>query len=260
MSASALHSYGTFQVSDSNMRIENNMYSIENINPILHASLYNTLSSVEEANLELLQRTSFSDFLKKMEEIVLFHGLEDYVGLRLIHRHFKLIPGQVMLESFEHYEMIPSLVTSACDITLAQKQKAVPSGWIFSGTEMLPTFFEFSTDEAIKTGVRLLQNSFTFFPEVKATIKAFNFQDLIAVALLRRDNLSAEKNQIYMEKNYHNKEQSVVQLMSEEAISHSIKTAWSFSGARQARCRPESYCAADEYGRHDSWEGHTKVK
>lgn len=132
-------------------------FSIDEIDPDAHRMHYNSLPSVEVADKELNSRTNFQDFLKKAGDVIVSHGLEDSVGLRLIHRHFGLTHEQVMVEAYEKYQETPSLITTAYSLSNAREIEATPSSWIF--VESKPTVFEFTTDPAARVVLKKIQNS-----------------------------------------------------------------------------------------------------
>lgn len=224
------------------------VYSIDEIEPDFHASHYNSLPPIEKADEDIKSKTFFQAFLNRAGEIIRSHKLEDYVGVRLIHRHFSLNAGQVMVEKFEQIDSVPSLVTSAEDISLAREKGAVPSGWIFSKSN--PVVFEFSTDLAVKDGLALIQNSLNFLREMREVIEEFKLEELMAVGVLKKQSVVAEGDQIYWERNYYNSNLSIVQLSDPfEPVKTETMfwTAWRFiSEGPITRCVMCYGCAVAE--------------
>lgn len=210
------------------------IFSIEDLDATSHRSHYNTLPKVEDADANLKACLDFQDFLSKAEQVIISHGFEDIVGLRLIHHHFDLGAEQVMVENFELYDGIPSLITSAQPITVACEKGAAPSSWIFDGSQRV--VFEFSADPAVKAGLRRIQEAPDFLMQIKKTIEDYNLQNLLAIALLRKDTLVPDNSEVYLEKNYVEDGKSIVQLSPLEDASLHIRTSWGFSGPKQNRC------------------------
>jgi len=207
------------------------VFLIDEVDPEFHATHYNSLDPIEKADADLKSEVSFNSFLGKVGEIVTAYKLEDYVGVRLIHRHFSLNPGQVMVENFEKVKDVSSLVTTPHDISLAREKGAVPSAWIFLDSQL--AVFEFSTDPAVKVGLKKVKDSQGFLGDIRKVIKEFDLQDLISIGVIAKQSLIAEGDQIYWERNYYGSNlRSVVQLVNpsfyEEKGKTPYYTAWKF--------------------------------
>jgi hypothetical protein len=216
------------------------IFSIDDLDIISHGVSYNALPSVEKADAELRTKSSFHDFLSNAERIVLSHGLEDLVGLRLIHRHFPLDQEHVMVEKFGLHEEVPSLITSAQHVSIARENEAVPASWIVSGA--YPVVFEFSTDTAVRNGIERLRQSPLFFTEIMDLIKDNNLQELLAISVSKRSGLEALSDQLYVEHNFVDVGSSIVQIEESSNISDGIRTGWAFSGPKSVKCRASSVC------------------
>ena len=93
-----------------------NIFSIEDVDTVSHSKIYNKLLYIEDSDRKLKQFPHFEKFLKASEEVVCRYDLAEHVGLRLIHRHFDLQEGQIMIENFQVVKDVPSLVTNAYNI------------------------------------------------------------------------------------------------------------------------------------------------
>ncbi len=227
--------------------------TLNDLNIPEHSKYYNSLPSAGNADDALKSVFNFSDFLEKAEEVVSSYGFEKHTGLRLIHRHFDLNPSQVMVEEFQEVNGNPSLVTSALSVDEARQKSAVPSGWCFNSSPM--KIFEFSTDEAVRTGFRDIQTTPEFLEQMEVVIKNYNLENLMSVSLLGKDSLLAGEGQIYEERTYDS--QSVVQLVDESLRSaESIRTSWSFKGPREVACIKYQTCVEDV----NSEVGHRAVR
>lgn len=223
-------------------------FSLDEVDKETYTQRYNMLPSVEDSNDSLKLSPHFLGFLGKAEEVVTRYEFEPYVGLRLIHNHFPVDQNQLMVEEYQLIEGTPSLVTYAHDFDLASDKGAVPASWIFSTDEFEPMVFETSTDFAVKTGVRHLQENYEFMEEMGPLLKKSSLSHILSVALLRRDSLNVGDQQIYMEINDGDSRKSVVQLWSVNDTNNAIRTTWSFKGPKQQDCLGTSYCKKTSNG------------
>jgi hypothetical protein len=92
-----------------------------------YSERYNHLPEVE-VNNEIKKANPLAElFIKDTGEIITKYGLQDYIGLRLIHKHFKVESGQIMVEEYEEIEGVPSFVTSAKNFEDAIAIKSIPA-------------------------------------------------------------------------------------------------------------------------------------
>lgn len=216
-------------------------FELKDINLDTYHTHYNSLSSVEESSLALQASPQFQPFLEKAEEIVTRYNFNNSIGLRLIHRHFSLSQNQLMVEQFDTVNDIPSLITYPHTIEEAQAIDTVPASWIFSGNlKEEITLFETSTDSAVKAANLRLQQHPEFFDEIGQLLKDYQLNNLLSIAVLKRNSLVAEEEQTYMEVSSEKENRSIIQLSKfEDALKDSIRTSWSFKGPKELLC---SYC------------------
>ncbi|OJW52298.1 MAG: hypothetical protein BGO67_10630 [Alphaproteobacteria bacterium 41-28] len=237
-------------------------YDFDDINLGSHRAHYNNLPSVEESDTALKASPQFESFLKEAEEVVTRYELESSIGLRLIHRHFTLGENQIMTENYDLVDQIPSLVTQGYSLEEAKEKKAIPASWIISNNSQEPLLFETSTDAVVKTGSLQLQKSPDFFDEMGKLLEEHQLNDLLSVAILKRDTLVAKEGQHYMEINSRNESRSIVQIWrDEEKPSNSIQTSWAFKGPKQQRCWQYTWCLQrpDSQGGHITITSHDKI-
>lgn len=235
-------------------------FDLDEIDVEKYSKCYNSLPEVED-NHELLKKSPhFSSFLKEAEEVVIKHELEQYVGFRLIHKHFPVEKGQLMVEENLLVNSVPSLVTYAEDKNTVTLKKSLPSSWIFSGTESEELdVFETSTDSAVKQGVELLQQKKEFIQEIGSLVKKHEMNSLMSLALLRREKLFAKEDQIYVEISRSEEQKSIVQIFpSFEDKSDNIRTSWSFKGPKQQKCYGVVVCRPGNDGHKSTSVHHQK--
>lgn len=208
-----------------------NNFSINNINKSSYAFHYNNLLSVQEADEAIKSSPCFQDLLEKVANITKRYNCESYVGLRLIHKHFQIEEGQIMVEDFQEIEGTSSLVTQAQDWEEALNTKALPSSWIFSEEGEVHTF-ETSTDPAVKNGIELIESHPEMMEEINKELQIHKLNKLLAVALLKRDSLKTTDNQMYLEKE--NLDKTILQVgnRNDSQARQAVNTSWSFKGSK----------------------------
>jgi len=223
------------------------LLSMDEVNSETHVKHYNKLSTVEEADKNLHSNPKFESVLKKAGEIITHNELESYFGLRLIHRHFPLKNNQIMVEEHQILSGKPSLVTYAHSLEEAKEKQVFLSSWMFSPDSNDIYAFEATIDEAAKTGAMLVQRNPQFLDDMEKLLRENNLNNLLSLAVLKRESLPATKDQIYLEVNSSSEETSVVQLWNDKESPHnSIVTSWSFNGPSQLKC--SSKCSATSSG------------
>ncbi len=235
---------------------------LDDLDVVQHVKHYNSLPSVEESTAKLQESSQFAPFLKEAEEIVKRFQLDQFVGLRLIHRHYTLDQNQVMAEAYKDVNKVPSLVTSAYSLEDAREFNAAPASWIFgSDPQKEVLLFENSSDPAVKSALRSLSKSPEFFDEIGTSIRQHRLQSLLSVAILQRDLLPAKGNQTYLEVNNSLVNKSVVQICEDVSKEQSvIPTSWSFhEDIITHRCKGYSYCQVEYDGKHVRWYHHDDV-
>jgi hypothetical protein len=150
---------------------------LENIEINNYTERYNQLPEVEENDQTMKSNPLAELFLKEIAEVIKQYGLEDYIGLRLLHKHFKIESNEVLVEEYREIEGIPSLVTSAQDIHEAIAKKSVPASWMFTEEGLL--VFETSTDKEVHNGVALLLNNPEFIEKVSKFINNYQMNNIL---------------------------------------------------------------------------------
>lgn len=192
-------------------------------------SIYNTLPSVEEADVNLKLRRDFDSFLLESKEIACRYNLEEIMGVRLIHRHTFLNENQAMIEKKEEFENKPALITYRQNIE--NIEDAVPASWILKEDHFY--VFEYSSDEKVKNGFNFLRTNQEFFNDYASLLVKYSYQSLVAPAILNREwykNYIGET--VFLEKSYSDRSNffSVITVedLSNSELSNSIQTAWMF--------------------------------
>ncbi|MBX9786737.1 MAG: hypothetical protein K2Y08_05305 [Alphaproteobacteria bacterium] len=236
------------------------IFTLEDFDSVNHVRHYNSLPEVEDADANVRQIPSVPLFLQRAESLVAQYKLEPYVGLRLIHKHFPLSDGQLMIEEYHVVDGIPSLVTSphALEETI---MAAIPSSWIFSNNlKQDPYIFEASTDPAVKEAITKLKENPEFFDEMRKLLTEYELLSFFSVAILQRTSLIVHEGQSYLEESYTDPNESIIQVCDDSKISpNAITTTWSFKGPREMKCTPSAYCSPRMHG-HKIIRNHLRQK
>lgn len=219
-----------------------------------HMATYNSLPEVELADTAIKARPDFSTFLENFGDLIRRHGLEDAVGLRLVHRHFPLetkADGKqaVMSESFELVEGVPSLVTKAHEVT-STLLDSYPASWLFTESEEQGIPFELSSDSAIKTARDRIDAATGFFDDARQMIVRDKYASLLSLAILKRTSLTSDDDQQVLNEKSREGIGSILQLVhiTEVQTEENIQTSWVFAdtkGPKQVGCTKRMYCARD---------------
>jgi hypothetical protein len=216
---------------------------LENIEINNYTGRYNQLPEVEDNDKTMKSNPLAELFLKEISEIIKQYGLEDYIGLRLLHKHFKIESNEVLVEEYREIEGIPSLVTSAQDIHDAIAKKSIPASWMFTEEGLL--VFETSTDKEVHNGVALLLKHPEFIEKVSKLINNYQMNNIFALAVLKREALGQTKSdELYFEMN-NDQPMSVVQVVQKESIKKdvAIKASYGFGkGLKSIWCHDPRIC------------------
>jgi hypothetical protein len=138
---------------------------------------------------------------------------------------------------------------------LVKEKEALPSSWIFSNDGI--NIFETSIDPAVKSGINLLRENPDFIKEMSSILKENNLNNLLSVAVLKRDSLQPKENDMYLEINSDFLNKSVVQVKNKDEIYlDTIRTTWSFGEPRQTGCHTMWVCGYSPGGGHDRYPSH----
>lgn len=227
------------------------VYTLDDIDSESYQTHYNELPTVEDSDHQLQQRSvQFSQLVVDAERIVTKYEMEGNVGLRLIHSHFPVENGQLMVEELQSIKGIPSLVTYAQDFETAKEKQAFPASWIFSENhEKSPIVFETTTDPAVQAGIKLLKEKPEFMDEMGNLLRNTRFSSLLSIALLRKESLVAHEGEMYLEINETNPQKSIVQIWkNDQKPRETIQTSWVFKGAnQQSGCLQVGHCFVNDY-------------
>lgn len=187
---------------------------------------YNTLPEVELANLKLQESHSFEQFLVEAQELAQLYNLEESMGVRLIHRHTDINDNEIMIEKHENFEGQDALVTRPQ--SKIHENEAAPASWIFDGEQY--RVFEYSYDAHVPKAFETVRNSPDFLSEFASLLKKYDYQNLIALAVIDREWYQdyVDKH-LFLEQSYDEPTfASVVVNVDDLEDTNAISTSWTF--------------------------------
>jgi hypothetical protein len=180
---------------------------------------YNDLLSVEDADVLLRGRAEFDRFLEWFAPAAAEHGMQEIVGACLLHRHFTLNDGEVIVEKPGEWNEVPALI-SAPQRTMSAD--AAPYTWRVGADTNLEAL-EFSEDPALRDGVSSIDQDFVSL--CGEVLHEMRLTPLLGLTLLQRDSLPLLEGHQYLEET--DSGRSIVVLVPEEQDhGESITTVW----------------------------------
>jgi hypothetical protein len=191
-----------------------------------YAETYNALDGVEDANAQLSERGSLTTFLADFELLAMAHGVTDEFGAFLLHRHFDVNDGQMILERPEVSEDGEHALVAAPRPN--QSTDSLPTRWMLTSSEGERNFvpIEFSTDTGAVTGAAQLVDAPSFVDEFATLITDHGLDDLLGLCVVSREHLEpADEESWWVEESTHESSVVVVRPRS-DARADDIETVW----------------------------------
>jgi len=219
---------------------------------------YNGLLSPEEANKILHQNglqggESKDRCLKELNDLYRKCGVCYYMGIKLLHRHWWLNPGEFILEKTEVEEDETNFIskpTKATDVTVPY----APYCWHYTGSTFEPS--EYSTDPCVLEYYKQITAKHEFFIEFLEITKKYGFEHVLVPAITSRkifeDLIKASKFYL-IEKNSASDASSVVQVRKEKPLSTKkmMRTGWpTGDNVVNPYCYYDSWCELNKYNEH----------
>jgi hypothetical protein len=247
---------------------DHNMPRLQTTPACFDEQMYAQLPSVQEAHQAIKQRWDrFESFARDASQALAGSGIEHDIGVCLLHRHFAVAPGELMLEDLQHVNASRALVTSARP--RPQGQPIAPSRWGLVAGESpalvpssVPSFvpLEFSSDPAVARIGRRLANRPGAIDSLGTLLQQHGLDDILGIAVLRRDGLTAGRQEIHVEDTQGDASVVTVQRQGEMDFTSLVETSWMLmSGNASANAACFIYCytwCISREGHHE--EPHTR--
>lgn len=194
-------------------------------------------SKLHEFHTARVDATRNAESIVELGKVICRHGLERDLGVNLLHKHFDLEPGEVLIRSNRaNGSVIKALCTSSIN-------KAVPYLWQLAqgsdGIGFYPLEFSIPPNElrraCIQSFKALCANA-DFLEELADTIKKQRVQNTFGIAALySRCETILKDNETLVETTDEVKRRLILRPIARDAVSliDSTQTLWVFYGPNQ---------------------------
>lgn len=220
---------------------------------------YNKLPGVMKAHRSALCAHNFHSALEEVGQVLERSGLQDVLGISLLHRHNDLGNGEIMVQRSEQLDdggiALVTAKVSAIDVS----EPLCPTVWRV-GTDMPvePLEYCLGADSGL-TNDFFVKNQHVF-ADVASVLKRNGLDELLGLSLLREHVLGDNRGEsIAIETTDLKRNANVVTLRKREECVDFITTLWRFNVAEQQRCIPFKQCTPRSPG-HDITPGHEFVE
>lgn len=190
---------------------------------------YNLLHDICEAD-SMLSKAGRHESICRLLNIINDHGLQDFVGIRLLHKHNSIDENEIMVENSEINDGELLLITRP--ISNDKNHNIFPNSWQLTGTEFLPS--EFSSGHLLS---RVDINPSTkpeFFKQFGDTLELLNVAHILGPAVNCGDFVESKRGSedvILVELTAINERANVVKYENRKDVDFTsmIETSWSMS-------------------------------
>lgn len=147
-----------------------------------HHLLYNGLADVVEADRHLTAsgRTAVLDDLM---DVIRAHEVQNFAGIRLLHRHCDIGVGEIMVEQDFEEDGTPALATRPEAFT-DLRRRVVPNSYRISGGQLQP--LEYSDDPVVHEASDQLLARQGFLADFAATLHRHSMTDTLGLMIAPR--------------------------------------------------------------------------
>jgi hypothetical protein len=209
---------------------------------------YNALGDVDDAHAVLRRRRGHFSIVRRALRVIRDHRANEYLGITLLHRHFRAEPGAVFVERRftpkvdDHATVLVTAPIPASDAParLAPHRFAFTEGGTFQP-------LEFTTDRAaIRAHARLAEDA-RLQSEVAEIIVDSGLGSLLGVGIYARDPSVAKATSVFLEETRFAQRQSVVHVLPRlpQAPGRFIPTLWTWGAGGDLVCETicQAYCS-----------------
>jgi hypothetical protein len=191
--------------------------------------VYNTLIDVDDAYAKLKRRRRQFATIRKILRIIRSHRANDYLGVTLLHRHFRAEPGAVFVERrFTPKARGHKTVLVTCPIPASRTPvRLAPHRFTFTAKGKLQPL-EYTTDPAaIRAHARLADDA-QLQAKAAEVIAESGLGSLLGVGIYVRERSIAKATSVFLEETRFARRQSVVHVLPRLAPAprRSIPTLW----------------------------------
>ena len=225
---------------------------------------YNDLPGVITANSQL-QSKNKDEILSALGYWICSNDLEEEIGVRLLHRHNLLNPGEFMLEQEEKIERengcIAALVTTRLE-TADYSCNAHANSWKVNACGTLIPL-EYSDDKFVHSASSTMAKKSKIFHEFFSIAKRFGCENLLGPCASQRSFYNERDDDgtvVYVERSTADGMKNIITAEDRNKFTKisTIETSWRFLADKSAKtdemslesgvgCNPDSYCQAECY-------------
>lgn len=207
---------------------------------------YNQLPQLDEAtaNLERV-RAAFDEFVREASMIVTKSNLgKGQIGAFLLHRHWKVTPGSLMVERPRLLESGKiALVTAPTNEARARLTGVEPSRWAAPSAARPMEPLEFSADAFVIEIGRKIATTRGLIPSLARLVSGYNLQRIIGFMVVPRKGLSTQRYPDFVETNFDNMSIVTGERLSARAKREVITTGWPLASTRMGTVFACCYCS-----------------
>ncbi len=197
----------------------------------MHTNTYNSLNSVDDADLKLRTQIDFDTLLSKAKKISADHPLGEPLGLYLLPRHHTLVEGEIMVERMFLDENDRPVLSTIPRFTEASARN-VPASWILSKpsiTEKLTLIpFEYSSDNLVAEISPTILADSSLLDSFYQLLAAHDALSILGLGVVTRKRLTDKEYELWIEEINPEERSQIVRAFksSEKQADVLIRTRW----------------------------------
>jgi hypothetical protein len=208
--------------------------------------VYNKLPELEDATKKLARvKADFDEFVREASRLLADADFGDgQIGAFLLHRHWKLDAGTMMVERPRILESGKiALVTSAVAATSTRGMGLRPCRWAAPSVEQAVVGLEFSPDPFVIEINEALTKRRGLLKSLAKLVGARNLQGTIGYMVIPRKSLTSQRFPDFVETNQGGLSVVTGERLSAKEKLTSIMTGWPLSTSRRGSVFACCYCS-----------------
>jgi hypothetical protein len=219
---------------------------VTGIAPEFDVNTYNRLPQLETATAKLQRAQGpFDEFIREASKRVTRSKVTDgQLGAFLLHRHWKLAKGEMMVERPRVLESGKiALVTSSTDGARARRSGVQPSRWAAPSVGRPMVALEFSADPFVIEINQKVVSDPQLLRDLAQIVGAYKLQGTVGFMVIPRKSLRTERYPDFVETNVDGMSIVTGERLSAEAKQDIIMTGWPLASSRRGTVFACCYCS-----------------
>ncbi|HEU5323771.1 MAG TPA: hypothetical protein VFX28_23415 [Methylomirabilota bacterium] len=232
------------------MKISRNPMPATTLSPAFLARYrraYNTLPDVDDAYARLRDRRDHMTVIRAALRIIKDHGANDFLGVSLLHRHFRCEAGAVFIErtytprAAGHRTL---LVTAPTPATRAPRGITPYRLHVDPGGKLQP--LEYTTDRVVTGGYARLVEGAELRRDLGRHLARSRLASSLGVGIFPRSGALAGAPHVFIEETDFEKRASVTHVRRRlpRGVGRLIPTVWTVGETGSGCCLPQGVCVA----------------